>query len=102
MATLPPTLDALTRPALARLRFAEARGTPASRGYGGRWQRLREMVLNREPLCRPCGAAGRVEAAELVHHVRALADGGTNHVGNLMPVCRACHGRLHGGQHHGR
>ena len=63
------------------------------RGYDRHWQRLRLIVLNAEPLCRPCLAEGREVAAHHVDHVVALAQGGTNDLSNLVPLCHSCHSR---------
>ena len=57
------------------------------------WQRLRRLVLGREPLCRICMADGRVVEATVVDHITPLADGGTNDVTNLQPLCKPCHDR---------
>lgn len=51
------------------------------------------MVLRNEPLCRECARHGILRAAEEVHHILPLADGGTHDEGNLMPLCKGCHSR---------
>lgn len=72
-----------------------ARGTAAERGYDARWRRARKLFLALNPLCRPCGAAGRITAATVVDHIR-------DHKGdqalfwdeaNWQPSCEACHNR---------
>lgn len=63
----------------------------AERGYGSHWQRLRAVILGREPLCRPCGQVGKTSAATQVDHVIAKAFGGTDDDANLQPICAACH-----------
>lgn len=47
-------------------------------------------IFRREPLCRPCRAAGRVTVATQVDHIVALANGGTEHDSNLQPICEDC------------
>lgn len=83
------------------------RGTAASRGYGGRWQRLRLMFLRANPLCAHCLEAGRVSAATDVDHVLARRNGGTDDWDNLQPLCHSCHSRKtarenRGGERRGR
>lgn len=63
----------------------------SARGYGAAWQRLRLVVLNREPLCRECAKGGRVTAATCVDHILAKAHGGTDDEANLQPLCEPCH-----------
>lgn len=67
------------------------RGSAHSRGYGARWRRLREQVLNREPLCRSCLLEGRVTSAAEVDHIRPKALGGGDELENLQPLCKHCH-----------
>ena len=54
-----------------------------------RWTTVRLRVLDRDGWrCRKCGRAGRLE----VDHITPLADGGQLYdMGNLQPLCRACH-----------
>ncbi len=65
--------------------------TTTERGYGWRWQKRRESILNREPLCRPCKQAGRIASATEIDHIIPLAQGGTDQADNLQPICHACH-----------
>ncbi len=69
----------------------ERRGTAASRGYGGRWQRLRAMYLRAHPLCVACEAAGRATPATDVDHIVARRAGGSDEESNLQALCHACH-----------
>ena len=70
--------------------------TPSrQRGYDRRYELNRAALLARRPLCELCKAEGRVQLAEQVHHRRPLAQGGTNDLANLMPVCREHHEALH-------
>lgn len=63
----------------------------SERGYGSEWRRMRGYVLAGEPLCRPCKQAGRTTAATEVDHITPKAQGGTDEIANLQPICRACH-----------
>lgn len=63
----------------------------SARGYGAAWQRLRAQVLAGEPLCRVCAAVGRVTPARELDHIKPKADGGTDELVNLQPLCTACH-----------
>lgn len=70
---------------------ADERGSAHSRGYGVAWRRLREVVLQAEPLCRHCMERGRLTPAVEVDHIRPLRDGGTNDRENLQCLCREHH-----------
>lgn len=81
MPTRPPT----HKPRRAPIR--DDRPSAASRGYDGRWRKLRLVVLSEEPVCRMCGR----EASEHVDHIVALAKGGKNERANLQGLCARCH-----------
>ena len=38
---------------------------------------------------------GRATVAEHVHHIKPLAEGGTNDWNNLRALCQSCHSRTH-------
>lgn len=61
------------------------------RGYGNAWEKLRNWVLQGEPYCRQCQAAGRLTLAETVDHIIPKTWGGTDDPENLQPLCAACH-----------
>lgn len=75
--------------------FGDARrGSPAERGYGTDWRKLREQILKRDlGLCQACAANGRTQPARHVDHVIPKAQGGTDHVNNLQALCVPCHKR---------
>jgi len=81
-----------TEPDQAQREYDADRPSPSLRGYGRNWQRLRVMVLRRWPTCNSCG-----QPATEVHHVKPLADGGTNEWSNLMALCKPCHSRITAG-----
>jgi 5-methylcytosine-specific restriction protein A len=51
-------------------RINEARPSPAKQGYGYRWQKAREVYLQRHPFCEcpDCRAQGRLLPATVVDH----------------------------------
>lgn len=62
------------------------------RGYGAAWDKLRKVVLARDcGLCQPCMAAARVTPGNIVDHIIAKAEGGTDDLGNLQVICKPCH-----------
>jgi 5-methylcytosine-specific restriction protein A len=68
------------------------RGTATSRGYDAIWKKVRAMYLRSNPLCYDCG-----KAAQMVHHVVSLNDGGERLLlDNLVSLCNECHGMRHG------
>lgn len=72
------------------------RGTARERGYTKQYEKTREWVFKRQPLCIVCKAEGRLTVATVTHHIKPLAEGGTNRADNLLPLCEGCHNRLHG------
>lgn len=63
----------------------------SSRGYGAKWQRLRERVLaDALGLCASCARQGRTTAATCVDHVKPKAQGGTDK-DPLQALCDSCH-----------
>ena len=72
-----------------------ARGYDSHERYGSAWQKLRDRYMEAHPLCEKCAEAGRYVKAVLVHHVKPIADGGTNETENLMSLCVSCHEKLH-------
>lgn len=77
---------------------AAKRGSARQRGYTKQYERAREWVLKRHPLCAVCRVEGRITPATVTHHIVPLAEGGTNSADNLLPVCKGCHDRLHSAQ----
>ena len=58
---------------------------------GAAWRKLRESVLNMEPLCRHCKARGLIVAASEVDHINNVAS--DNDPDNLQALCKSCHSR---------
>lgn len=58
-----------------------------------RWQRLRLLKLQAEPLCEECKARGQTVPAKHVDHVRAVRDGGDPFppLEGLRSLCASCH-----------
>jgi 5-methylcytosine-specific restriction protein A len=68
-----------------------AKGERPAHYRTARWQKLRGLVLQGEPLCRECAASGVVAAATVVDHIVPLSAGGTDAMSNLQPLCATCH-----------
>ena len=69
------------------------RGTAASRGYGGRWEKARRTFLLQNPLCAECARQGRTTMADLVDHIQP-AKGNQElfwEPENWQALCTACH-----------
>ena len=62
--------------------------------YDRNWRQIRDLYIDKHPLCERCLDAGRYRPAEEVHHIRPLADGGDNSDDNLMSLCKSCHSRI--------
>jgi len=77
----------------ANKEYDRQRGTPAQRGYGANWRKLRRMVLADSPLCVECKRNGLVVVATEVDHIVPKARGGDDSFENLQPMCQTCHRR---------
>jgi len=61
----------------------------------GNWQKVRLVVLNRDPLCVVCDKYGKITAAVDVDHIEPLAlrPDLAFDISNLQGLCRACHNK---------
>lgn len=70
----------------------ERRGSTTERGYGWKWQQLRERILQRDQYrCQACMRNGWLTAATTVDHIVEKADGGSDDPSNLQSLCKPCH-----------
>ena len=66
--------------------------TTTQRGYGWKWQQLREQIIARDfGLCQSCKRKGKVTAFHAVDHIVPKAKGGTDDESNLECICKRCH-----------
>lgn len=65
------------------------RKTANERGYTATWAKVREMKLNRDPLCERCTMHGMVRRAVLVHH--RDRNPLNNQEDNHESLCANCH-----------
>lgn len=66
------------------------RPTASQRGYDRKWKKVRDKFLAEHPFCEICGAP-----ATLPHHVIRKRIGGPDEEGNLIALCKQCHGKHH-------
>lgn len=82
--------------------YDRQRGSAASRGYGARHRRWRELVLARDPTCKdPFGVhaeAHQVVPSTDADHIVRLQDGGGWSLSNGQGLCASCHGRKTAGE----
>lgn len=71
--------------------YEKKRETAVRRGYDRRWQKLRRMKLQRNPICE-CDKCNGLPA-DLVHHVNGNSR--DNRWSNLMSMNLSCHSKLH-------
>ena len=83
----PPTHAELKRLRAGTRRSRDQRPCAARRGYGRRWQRLRRLVLQRDPFCVMCRHALATE----VDHIVPKSRGGRDSLDNLQGLCKPCH-----------
>jgi phage terminase large subunit-like protein/5-methylcytosine-specific restriction endonuclease McrA len=78
------------------------RGTSASRGYDRKWTKVRNAYIADHPLCEVCSRPDFPVLAELVHHIVPVDQAPDRLLDetNLQAVCRDCHARIHGRDHH--
>ena len=78
---------------------AHSRFHETSRGSRAlRLARVRNLKCRLNPLCQRCEEEGKVVAAQLVHHIVPIKEGGAPYeLGNLQSICYAHHNALHRG-----
>jgi 5-methylcytosine-specific restriction protein A len=94
MPTSPPThRPAGWKPAEKWKRTPSNKGkTTTQRGYGWKWQQLREQILKRDSyLCKYCLEDGRVTVGKEVDHKLPKSQGGTDSPDNLQTLCTIHH-----------
>jgi 5-methylcytosine-specific restriction enzyme A len=70
------------------------RNPEVKKRYGRQWEKIRALYLAKHPLCEQCEKEGRLTPAAEVHHIVAVADGGSDAEENLMALCKPCHSRF--------
>ena len=62
-----------------------------------RWRRLRGHKLDLNPLCEECERNGLTVAADLVHHLKPVSEGGDPfpEIAGLESLCTPCHSTHH-------
>ena len=72
--------------------------SPASRGYGAAWVKIRAQVMRRDMglcQCDKCqGGKARVMVATDCDHIISKANGGSDDMSNLRALSRECHQRV--------
>ena len=97
VATTGKHCDAHQADADHRKKFERWRGSPASRGYGRDWQKVRQEVLERDHYtCQDCLRHGRVVLATEVHHEVRVASDPSRRLDktNLRSLCKPCHSAI--------
>ena len=62
--------------------------------YGQTWRKVRDRYRAAHPLCERCLERGWMTPTQEVHHVKPLAQGGTNDDDNLTALCTSCHSEI--------
>lgn len=74
--------------------YDATRDPDSTRFYNSRrWKLLRQMKLNKNPLCEICLLEGKIQVADMVDHVDG--DFNNNDEDNHMSLCNACHNKKH-------
>jgi 5-methylcytosine-specific restriction protein A len=74
-----------------RRRFDELRGSAANRGYGRRHERLRKLVLARDPICMIHRPMICLMISTVADHRIPKSRGGTDAMENMQGACEPCH-----------
>lgn len=86
-------------------RYERGPGNPRWRGgralsYGPDWRRIKQLVRERDRVCRHCGKTPQENGRALdVHHLDPFRFSGNNDPDTLVALCRSCHMRA---DDHGR
>ena len=64
-----------------------------SKIYKGRqWQKVRRIILHKQPLCVICHSKGRYTTANTIDHIQPINKGGAVYnLENLQALCSSCH-----------
>jgi 5-methylcytosine-specific restriction protein A len=77
--------------------YDKKRGNFRDRGYSSAWDKTRLLYLKEHPICEACEERGRFIPAKIVHHLKAVQDGGELlDFNNLRSLCNDCHENIHG------
>lgn len=59
-----------------------------------RWQQLRKLKLQQQPLCEQCQRRGIIKEGRIVDHIISMQDGGNAwDFNNLQTLCNYCHSK---------
>ena len=71
------------------------RTAESKRQYSNKWKKTRAAFLALYPLCEMCKRKGIYKAAQEVHHIKPLSQGGSlTDFSNLMALCKSCHSKI--------
>jgi 5-methylcytosine-specific restriction protein A len=73
----------------------ERRDPEINKRYDDEWSQIRDQYIVSYPYCEICKKYGKLVRAVEVHHIKPLAEGGSNHFSNLISLCHRCHARIH-------
>ena len=65
-----------------------------SKHYNSHWRRIRSNFLKINPFCKECYKNNKLTAANEVHHIIPVYEGGTDDYDNLMALCKSCHSKI--------
>jgi 5-methylcytosine-specific restriction protein A len=60
--------------------------------YSRRWRNLRNLFIQRYPLCKECKGNNIIKQGKLVDHIKPVSEGGDFYLWrNLQTLCNTCH-----------
>ena len=71
------------------------RDPETGRRYDRRWRKIRDEYAAKHPFCEECFKNKRLTKTQIVHHIKPLAEGGTNTEDNFEALCWSCHNKKH-------
>jgi len=67
--------------------YERGRGSSSERGYDRKWQKIRAVIIARDPVCKACNRKPTTD----VDHITPRRRGGTDAESNLQGLCHTCH-----------
>lgn len=97
-----PKLNSSRPRAWIKKRKRVAAITDNSNFYNSRqWRRLRQYVMQMNPLCKYCKEKGIIKAGECIDHIIPIRFGGDKlSISNLQTLCNSCHAVKSGKEAH--
>lgn len=77
--------------------YDSTRRNSHQRGYNKIWQKVRNVKINKDPLCEECLKQGKIVPADVVHHIIPINERPNLRlvIENLISLCITHHEEIH-------